>query len=107
MFYNKELLMNLLSPLVLLTVLAFYTPTSFANQPTTTDQVAQQSTQNIDINRAGVEELSTLKGIGSKKAQAIIEYREIYGQFSSVEDLLNVKGVGEKVLSDNQQRLKI
>ncbi|MCJ8322153.1 MAG: helix-hairpin-helix domain-containing protein [Colwellia sp.] len=99
--------MKQLSPLVLITILAFFTPTSFANQPTTTDQVTQQAIQNIDINRAGIEELSLLKGIGSKKAQAIIEYREIYGQFTSVDDLLNVKGIGEKVLSDNQQRLKI
>jgi len=99
--------MKQFSPLVLITILALFTPTTFANQPTTTDQVAEQAIQNIDINRAGIEELSTLKGIGSKKAQAIIEYREMYGQFSSVDDLLNVKGIGEKVLSDNQQRLKI
>ncbi len=99
--------MKQLSPLVLLTTLAFFTPTTFANQPTTSDQVAQQAIKNIDINRAGIDELSTLKGIGIKKAQAIIEYREMYGQFSSVDDLLNVKGIGEKVLSDNQQRLKI
>jgi len=99
--------MKQLSPLVLITILAFFTPTSFANQPTTTDQVVEQTIQSIDINRASVEELSSLKGIGSKKAQAIIEYREIYGKFSSVDDLLNVKGIGEKVLSDNLQKIKI
>ncbi len=99
--------MKQLSPLVLITMLAFFTPLTFANQPTTTDQVAEQAIQSIDINRASIEELSDLKGIGSKKAQAIIEYREIYGKFTSVNDLLNVKGIGEKVLSDNLQRLKI
>ena len=99
--------MKQLSPLVLITILAFFTPQTFANQPTNTDQVAQQAIQSIDINHASVDELSSLKGIGSKKAQAIIEYREIYGEFTSVDDLLNVKGIGEKVLSDNKQRLKI
>ena len=99
--------MKQLSPLVLITILAFFTPNTFANQPTTTDQVAEQMILSIDINRANLEELSSLKGIGSKKAQAIIEYREIYGKFTSVNELLNVKGIGEKVLSDNLQSLKI
>lgn len=106
-FYYKELLMKYLSPMVVITILALITPITFANQPTTTEPVVQQAAQSIDINHAGIEELSSLKGIGSKKAQAIIEYREIYGNFTSVDALLNVKGIGDKVLSDNLIRLKI
>jgi competence protein comEA helix-hairpin-helix repeat region len=52
----------------------------------------------VDINTANQEELQTLKGIGAKKAADIIAYREAHGGFKSVEELLNVKGVGKATL---------
>jgi len=50
----------------------------------------------VDLNTATVDELQSVKGIGAKKAQAIIEYRQANGPFKSVGDLKNVKGFGEK-----------
>jgi competence protein ComEA len=50
----------------------------------------------IDVNTATTQELDTLPGIGPKTAQAILEYRETYGKFSSPEDLMNVPGIGPK-----------
>ncbi|MCI9281605.1 MAG: hypothetical protein HFI49_05080 [Bacilli bacterium] len=50
----------------------------------------------ININNAGVSELSTLVGIGESKAQAIIKYREDNGKFTKIEDIMNVSGIGEK-----------
>ncbi len=52
----------------------------------------------VNINKAGVPELSTLPGIGAKKAQAIIDYRKANGDFKRVDDLINVKGIGPKTL---------
>lgn len=52
----------------------------------------------ININQATQEEIEQLDGIGPGKASAIIEYREEHGRFESVEDLLNVRGIGEKTL---------
>jgi competence protein ComEA len=53
----------------------------------------------IAINTASLEELDTLPGIGPTTAQAIMEYREQKGKFSSPEDLLKVKGIGPKKLA--------
>lgn len=50
----------------------------------------------ININEAGIEELTTLEGIGESKAKAIIEYREKNGKFESTEDIKKVSGIGEK-----------
>lgn len=54
--------------------------------------------QKIDINNATKAELSQLVGIGEKYAERIIEYRKKNGNFKKVEDLLNVKGIGQKTL---------
>ena len=61
----------------------------------------------ININTASEAELTTLDGIGSSKAQAIILYRETMGQFETVDDLANVKGIGEKTLQNNRARLRV
>lgn len=52
----------------------------------------------LDLNRASAADLQTLPGIGPSKANAIIEHRAKYGPFRSVDDLLNVKGIGPKLL---------
>jgi competence protein ComEA len=53
----------------------------------------------VSLNTAGVEELDTLAGIGPRTARAIVEYRETYGRFTSVEELLRVPGIGPKKLA--------
>ncbi len=51
----------------------------------------------ININEAGVEELTELPGIGETRAGQIIEYRQTYGRFSDKEDLKNVSGIGDSI----------
>lgn len=63
--------------------------------------------QVVDVNKADIETLALLKGVGEKKAQAIIAYRELHGDFNSVDDLLNVKGIGEQMLQHNKERIKL
>src|SRR5436309_1996494 len=61
----------------------------------------------ININSAGVDELVTLPGIGKAYAERIIEYREKNGPFKKVEDIINVRGIGEKTFERIKDRLTI
>lgn len=61
----------------------------------------------ININRASEGELVSLHGIGSSKAQAIILYREMFGDFKTVDELARVKGIGVKTIENNRGRLSV
>ena len=61
----------------------------------------------VNINRAQVDEFTKLKGIGQKKAQAIVLYRKTHGMYQSLNDLLKVKGIGSKFLLANKTALTL
>lgn len=69
-------------------------PTSPSTAPVTLEDICP-----ININTATQEELELLPGIGPKKAEAIIQYREEIGGYICVEELLEVSGIGEKTLA--------
>ena len=96
----KKIICVLLSSMLLLIV-----NPAFAAPTVTDNGITLQ--QNVYLNKSTIDDLVSLKGIGHKKAQAILLYRQQIGEFTSVEQLINVKGVGEKVLLDNKNRLKI
>jgi competence protein ComEA len=61
----------------------------------------------ININTAGVEDLIKLEKIGPAYAKRIVEYREKYGPFKKIEDLTNVKGIGEITLELIKDKLTV
>ncbi|MGR3218606.1 MAG: ComEA family DNA-binding protein [Candidatus Anammoxibacter sp.] len=61
--------------------------------------IQAKSNYRIDINKADRHELMLLPGIGKTRAKAIIEYRSKYGFFHSVDELLNINGVGKSTLN--------
>ena len=60
----------------------------------------------VDINTASVKELTTLKGVGKKKAEAIVAYRETHC-FKNFDELTKVKGIGKKILEKNRSEIKV
>ncbi|THF75025.1 ComEA family DNA-binding protein [Cohnella fermenti] len=61
----------------------------------------------LDLNSATAEQLDSLKGIGPSKAQAIVAYRAEHGAFRSVEELLKVNGIGEKLLAGLRDQVRV
>ena len=60
----------------------------------------------VNVNTASADEISTLLiGIGKKKAEDIVSYRDLYGKFENVEALTQVKGIGSSTLEKNRNRI--
>ena len=66
------------------------------------------SAESININTADKEALmSVIKGVGDKKAEAIITYRKENGPFKSIDELTNVKGIGQGMIDKHEKMLKV
>jgi competence protein ComEA len=86
-----------ISTVFLLVILSLFSTQSFSD-----DTLPSNSQSILNINTANAQQISAaLKGIGLKKAQAIVEYRENYGNFTHVDELTAVKGIGKSTLEKN------
>ena len=62
----------------------------------------------VNVNKADAQTIATsLDGVGLAKAQAIVAYRSAHGPFKSVDDVGNVKGVGDKTLARNRDAIRL
>ena len=68
---------------------------------------AKAITKKININTASLYELTSLQGVGEKKAQAIIEYREEMGSFKKKDEIKNVKGIGKSIYKKIKGKIKV
>lgn len=104
-----KLLLSFVSAVVLFcgtSSLAFAAETAVAKTPAAkVEAVAEQ--EGININTADVQELTKLKGIGEKKAEAIIAWRKENGNFKTVDQLMEVKGIGEATFNANRENIRI
>ena len=75
--------------------------------PEAAEETMPEAAGPIDVNMADAAALQTLAGIGETKAAAIIAHREANGPFASVDDLKNVKGIGEKTLEKLKEKISV
>ncbi|MDQ0900282.1 competence protein ComEA [Paenibacillus sp. V4I7] len=77
---------------------AIPTPSVVSNEKPEASLPAAGSTGRLDLNTATFEQLDEIPGIGASKAKAILDYRLKKGRFNRIEELIEVKGIGEKML---------
>ena len=86
--------------IVIVTVLGVVQPSLASEQAAKTASAAAATKASaatpVNLNSASVAQLQTLPGIGASTAQRIVEYRQKNGSFKKIEELMNVKGIGEK-----------
>lgn len=82
---------------------ALPTPSVVSNEKPEASLPAARSTGQLDLNTATLKQLDEIPGIGESKAKAILDYRLNKGRFSRIEELMEVKGIGEKML----EKLKV
>ena len=61
----------------------------------------------VDVNTATAKDFTTLKGVGAKKAEAIVQYRETVKCFKSINELEKVKGIGKATIAKNVDNLEL
>lgn len=82
------------------------TGTTTANE-STSGESTQNNGEKVNLNTASAADLQKLNGIGQKKAEQIIAYREQNGQFKKIEDLMQVSGIGEKTFAALKDQLAL
>ena len=75
--------------------------------PSSTASGSTTATQPLDLNQATLQQLDALPGIGPATAQAILDYRAQHGRFRSVDDLLNVRGIGDAKLEQVRALVRV
>lgn len=94
-------------------IFSVFTSASYAANPAVADKpavaVVKPSIQQnaININTADAQTLTDLKGIGPKKAEAIIAWRKANGNFKTVEQLADVKGIGAATIEANRKNIRV
>jgi len=63
--------------------------------------------EKINLNKASVEELIRLSGIGEKRAEDIIAYRDENGEFTHITDIMKVSGIGEKMYEEIKEQITV
>ncbi|MBD9438683.1 ComEA family DNA-binding protein [Pseudomonas sp. PDM04] len=77
------------------------------NPPMVMEVSSEVRSEKVDLNTADVSTLQReLSGVGEAKAKAIIAYRDSNGPFASVDELLEVKGIGKAILDKNREKIE-
>ncbi|MCG4453651.1 helix-hairpin-helix domain-containing protein [Pseudomonas sp. MMS21-TM103] len=105
---HKRYLSSLLCAVLTATVLSVSAAETSKTAPAKAAAVQVAEVGMVNLNTADAPTLQReLSGIGETKALAIVAYRDAHGAFASVDELLEVKGIGESILAKNRDKLSI
>ena len=91
---------------VIFSVLMAVSLTSYGQDNIESSSPVSVEVEQVNINQADASTIArVLDGVGMSRAEAIVNFREEYGDFAEVEDLLLVSGIGEVTLRNNQHRI--
>ena len=83
-------------------------PSLAETQTATQSDAVEVSTPGVNINTASVEILAAeLKGVGKKRAQAIVDYREKNGAFTDINQLIEIKGISQLTVENNIDKIRL
>lgn len=106
--YFYSLMFALLTSASIAVVAAPVSPPVPPELPVVIDAAASSKSAKINLNEADSATLQKeLSGVGEAKAKAIVAYRETNGPFASVDELLEVKGIGKAILDRNRDKLEV
>ncbi|KHA72102.1 competence protein ComEA [Pseudomonas chlororaphis] len=107
--YFYSLIFAFLTSASIAAIAAPVEPSETTKAPLMMDASASPSqTAKVDLNGADATTLQKeLAGVGEAKAQAIVAYRDANGPFASVDELLEVKGIGKAILDRNREKLEV
>lgn len=80
---------------------------SVVNQASAKPDDPSKATEKVNLNKATLADLQTISGIGQKRAQDILDYRDSNGGFQSVDELSNVSGIGDKTLERIRKEVSV
>ena len=86
-------------------VLALCLGLAFGSASVLAQKSGSASTEKVNLNTATAEQLQSLPGIGPATAKGILEYRAKVGKFNRIEEIINVRGIGEKKFQKIKDRL--
>jgi len=106
--YLSSLIFALLTSLSISATAAPAAKPETGNPPAVMEAAPKEMSGKVDLNGADAPTLQReLIGIGEAKAQAIVAYRDMNGPFASVDELLEVKGIGKAILDKNREKLEV
>ncbi|MFJ4251387.1 competence protein ComEA [Pseudomonas sp. DTU12.3] len=106
--YFYSLIFTLLTSASITAIAAPVATPELPKAPLVMEVSAASSKEKIDLNDADAPTLQKeLSGVGEAKAKAIVAYRETNGPFASVDELLEVKGIGKAILDRNREKLEV
>jgi len=106
--YLSSLFFALLTSLSTVAIAAPAVKPETVSAPISQEMAPKAQSGKIDLNGADAPTLQReLAGVGEAKANAIVAYRDINGPFASVDELLEVKGIGKAILDRNREKLEV